>query len=140
MSSSTGRPVLLDGEIPAPAGPGRARPGLPALPGEISRESLQCRDHSRRQTTTRRGIRNDAHVPAYDWRHGAVRLQQVARNHESNASVEQVAAAAQKANAARGIVLIAGQWRLTGTMVEMTIPGMPASAQADVKKMIGREE
>ncbi len=57
--------------------------------------------------------------------------------HERNASVEQVAVAAQKANAARGIMLNAGQWRLTGKMEEMTIPGMPASAQADMQRMIG---
>ena len=57
--------------------------------------------------------------------------------HERNASVEEVAAAAQKVDAAKGIYLKAGQWRLTGKMEAMNIPGMPASAQADMQRMIG---
>ena len=56
--------------------------------------------------------------------------------HERNASIEQVANAASQADAASGIMLRAGQWRLSGTMEEMTIPGLPASAQADVKRMM----
>ena len=59
--------------------------------------------------------------------------------HERNASIEQVAEAANKANAATGIVLQAGQWRVTGTMEEMTIPGLPASAQADMQRMLGEK-
>jgi hypothetical protein len=59
--------------------------------------------------------------------------------HEKNASIEQVAEAAGKANAGAGIVLRAGQWRLTGTMEDISFPGMPASAQADVKRMMGEK-
>jgi hypothetical protein len=57
--------------------------------------------------------------------------------HEKNASLEQVAEAAAKAEAASGVVLRAGQWRLSGTMEEMHIPGLPASAQADMQRMMG---
>ena len=59
--------------------------------------------------------------------------------HEKNASIEEVADAASQANAASGIMLRAGQWRLSGTMEEMTIPGLPASAQADMKRMMGEK-
>jgi len=59
--------------------------------------------------------------------------------HEKNASIEQVAEAAGKADAASGVVLRAGQWRLSGTVEEMSFPGMPASAQADVKRMMGEK-
>ena len=59
--------------------------------------------------------------------------------HERNASIEQVAEAAAKANAATGIMLRAGQWRLSGTMEEMTIPGLPAAAQADMQRMMGEK-
>ena len=59
--------------------------------------------------------------------------------HERNASIEQVAEAASKANAATGIMLRAGQWRLTGTMEEMTIPGLPVAAQADMQRMMGEK-
>jgi len=59
--------------------------------------------------------------------------------HEKNASIEKVAEAANKANSVTGIFLHAGQWRLTGTMEEMNIPGMPASTQADVKRMMGEK-
>ena len=59
--------------------------------------------------------------------------------HEKNASIEEIAEAANKANAASGIVLRAGQWRLTGTMEEMSMPGMPASAQADIQRMMGEK-
>ena len=59
--------------------------------------------------------------------------------HERNASIEQVADAAGKANAATGIILKAGQWRLNGTMEKMTIPGLPASAQADMQRMLGEK-
>ena len=59
--------------------------------------------------------------------------------HEKNASIQEVAEAASKANAATGIVLKAGQWRLNGTMEEMTIPGLPPSAQADMQRMLGEK-
>ena len=59
--------------------------------------------------------------------------------HEKNASIQQVAEAAGKANAASGIELRAGQWRLSGTVEDMSFPGMPASAQADVKRMMGEK-
>jgi hypothetical protein len=59
--------------------------------------------------------------------------------HAKNASAEEVAEAAQKANVAQGIFLRAGQWRLEGTMEEMTIPGLPASAQADMQRMLGEK-
>ena len=59
--------------------------------------------------------------------------------HETNASIEQVAEDARQANAASGIALRAGQWSMSGTLVDMSFPGMPASAQADVKKMMGEK-
>jgi hypothetical protein len=59
--------------------------------------------------------------------------------HEKNASLEQVAEAEAKAEAAGGVTLRPGQWRLSGTMEEMTIPGLPASAQADVRRMMGEK-
>ena len=59
--------------------------------------------------------------------------------HERNASIEQVANAARQANSATGIVLHAGQWRVSGTMEEMTIPGLPPSAQADMQRMLGEK-
>lgn len=59
--------------------------------------------------------------------------------HERNASVEQVAEAAREAGVGEGVFLRAGQWQLSGTMEEMTIPGLPASAQADMKRMMGEK-
>jgi hypothetical protein len=59
--------------------------------------------------------------------------------HERNASIEQVANAARDAQSATGLSLRAGQWQLSGTMEEMNIPGLPASAQADMRRMIGEK-
>lgn len=60
--------------------------------------------------------------------------------HEKNASIAQVVNAAQHAGVASDRFLHAGQWRVTGTMDEMNIPGMPASAQAEMKKMMGSRQ
>ena len=57
--------------------------------------------------------------------------------HERNASVEQVANAARQAGVKSDTVLRPGQWQLKTTVEEMTIPGLPASAQADMKRMMG---
>ena len=60
--------------------------------------------------------------------------------HATNASVSDVANAAQAAGTGAGTPLQAGQWRLTGTVDEMTIPGMPASAQAQMKRVMGEKQ
>ena len=60
--------------------------------------------------------------------------------HERNASLGDVADAAQEAGATSGAFLQAGQWRLTGTVDEMNIPGLPASTQAEMKKMLGARQ
>lgn len=59
--------------------------------------------------------------------------------HERNASVDQVTQDARMANVATGMALRAGQWRLTGKMEKMEMPGLPASAQAEMQKMIGEK-
>ena len=54
------------------------------------------------------------------------------RVHEENASVEQVANAVRQSGVGNGILLRAGEWRVSGTMEEFNIPGMPpAGAIAD---------
>ena len=60
--------------------------------------------------------------------------------HEENASVEQVVNAARAAGVKSETVLRAGQWRLNTTIDEMTIPGMPPSAQAEMKRMMGQRQ
>jgi hypothetical protein len=60
--------------------------------------------------------------------------------HETNASVADVVNAAQAAGVSSDNVLHAGQWRLKSTMDEMNIPGLPASAQAEMKGVMGEKK
>jgi len=58
--------------------------------------------------------------------------------HEKNASAEQVANAVATSGVANDLFLSAGEWRVTGTMEEMNIPGLPPQAQAEMKKVMGQ--
>lgn len=60
--------------------------------------------------------------------------------HAKNASVEQVMDAAREAGANSGMILRAGQWRLTTTMEDMSMPGMSPSMQAEMKSMMGQRQ
>jgi hypothetical protein len=57
--------------------------------------------------------------------------------HEKNASVAEVASAVRQSGVASDIFLRAGEWRVSGTMEEMNIPGLPPEAQAEMKKAMG---
>ena len=59
---------------------------------------------------------------------------------EKNASVEQVAKAVRESGVGKDIFLRAGQWKVTSTMEEMSIPGMPAEAQAEMKRVMGQHQ
>ena len=59
--------------------------------------------------------------------------------HETNASIGDVANAAHAAGVTTAN-FEAGQWRMTGTMDEMKIPGLPASAQAEMKRIMGERQ
>lgn len=59
---------------------------------------------------------------------------------ERNASVEQVAQAVGASGAANDLVMHAGEWRVTSSMDEMNIPGMPAEAQAQMKQVMGKRQ
>lgn len=60
--------------------------------------------------------------------------------HETNASVGDVVNAAHEAGVTTGTFLEAGQWRLKGTMDEMNMPGLPPSAQAEMKRILGERQ
>lgn len=57
--------------------------------------------------------------------------------HERNASVEQVANAVASSGVANDLYLKAGEWKVTSTVEEMNIPGLPPQAQAEMKRMMG---
>ena len=59
--------------------------------------------------------------------------------HERNASVEEVANAVARSAAGNDILLRAGEWKVSGTLEEMNIPGMPAEAQSAMKQAIGKQ-
>jgi Protein of unknown function (DUF3617) len=59
--------------------------------------------------------------------------------HEQNASVAQVANAVAASGVANDILLHPGEWRVSGTLEEMTIPGMPPEAQSAMKQAIGKQ-
>ncbi len=58
--------------------------------------------------------------------------------HEKNASVAEVARAVSQSGVANDLFLHAGEWSVSGTVEEMTIPGLPPEAQAQMKRMMGR--
>ena len=60
------------------------------------------------------------------------------RVHEENASVEQVANAVRQSGVGNGVFLRAGEWRVSGTMEEFNIPGMPPAAQSQMKQAMGQ--
>lgn len=60
------------------------------------------------------------------------------RVHEENASVEQVANAVRQSGVGNGILLRAGEWRVSGTMEEFNIPGMPPAAQSQMKQAMSQ--
>lgn len=53
---------------------------------------------------------------------------------EKNASVAEVAQAVRESAAASDMYLHAGEWHVTSMIEDMSIPGMPAAAQAQMKK------
>jgi hypothetical protein len=56
-----------------------------------------------------------------------------------NASVAEVAQKVRESGVASDNFLHAGQWRVSSTVEEMTIPGMPPEAQAEMKKFMGQQ-
>lgn len=58
--------------------------------------------------------------------------------HEKNASVAEVAKAVSQSGVANDLFLRAGEWRVSSTMEEMSIPGLPPEAQAQMKQMMGQ--
>lgn len=58
--------------------------------------------------------------------------------HEENASVEQVANAVRQSGVANDVLLHPGEWRVTGTMEEFNIPGMPPEAQSAMKQAMSQ--
>jgi len=60
--------------------------------------------------------------------------------HEQNASVEQVASAVRQSGVANDILLHSGEWRVSGTMEEFNIPGMPPEAQSAMKQAVAVRE
>jgi hypothetical protein len=57
---------------------------------------------------------------------------------ERNASVADVANAVSKAGIAGESFIRAGQWQVKGTIEEMNVPGMPAQAQAEMKRAMSQ--
>ena len=57
-----------------------------------------------------------------------------------NATVEEVAQKVRASGAASDYFMHAGQWRVTSSMDEMNIPGIPAEAQAQMKQVIGKQQ
>jgi hypothetical protein len=57
--------------------------------------------------------------------------------HEKNASVEQVANAVNAAGVANDLNLKAGEWKVSSTLEEMNIPGLPPEAQTEMKRVMG---
>jgi hypothetical protein len=53
---------------------------------------------------------------------------------EKNASVADVAKAVRESGVANESFLKAGQWQVKATVEEMTMPGLPAAAQAQIKQ------
>jgi hypothetical protein len=60
--------------------------------------------------------------------------------HETNASVAEVANAVRSSGIASDYFLHAGQWQVSGTLEEMTIPGLPPQAQAEMKQVMGQHQ
>ena len=58
--------------------------------------------------------------------------------HQKNASVEQVANAVSASGVANGLHLRAGEWRVTATVEEMNIPGLPPEAQSQMKQVMSK--
>jgi len=58
--------------------------------------------------------------------------------HEKNASVEQVANAVAASGVANDLYLEAGEWKVTSTLEEMSIPGLPPEAQKEMKQAMGQ--
>src|SRR3954466_8723543 len=57
---------------------------------------------------------------------------------EKNASLEQVANAVRNSGVADDLYLKAGEWRVSGTLEEMNIPGLPPEAQEKMKQVMGQ--
>ena len=55
-----------------------------------------------------------------------------------NASVAEVARKVGQSGVASDSFIRAGQWRVTGTMEEINVPGMPPEAQAQMKRIMGQ--
>ena len=60
--------------------------------------------------------------------------------HETNASVAEIANAVSQSGAARDMYMRAGEWRVSGVLEEMNIPGMPAEARAEMKRVMGDQQ
>ena len=57
---------------------------------------------------------------------------------EKNASVADVANAVSKSGIAGESFIRAGQWQVKGTLEDMTMPGIPPQAQAEMKRVMGQ--
>ena len=55
-----------------------------------------------------------------------------------NASVGEVAEKVQQSGIANETFIRAGEWKVTGTVEEMNIPGMPPQQQAEMKRFMGK--
>ena len=55
-----------------------------------------------------------------------------------NASVGEVAEKVEQSGIANETFLRAGEWKVTGTMEEMNVPGMPPQAQEEMKRVMGQ--
>lgn len=59
---------------------------------------------------------------------------------EKNASISEVANAVSESGVANGIFLRAGEWQVSGTLEDMTIPGMPPEAQSQMKQVMSQHQ
>jgi len=58
---------------------------------------------------------------------------------EKNATIAEVAKAVGESGVASDNFMRAGSWKVTSTVEEMSYPGMPAQAQAEMNRMAGHE-
>jgi len=59
---------------------------------------------------------------------------------EKNATPAEVANAVRESGVANGMFLRAGEWRIMSTLDEMSMPGMPPEAQAEMKRVIATQQ
>jgi Protein of unknown function (DUF3617) len=59
---------------------------------------------------------------------------------EKNATPAEVANAVRESGVANGMFLRAGEWRIMSTLDEMSMPGMPPEAQAEMKRVTATQQ